>query len=147
MEKEIQDAEISKARKIDAKLEVINREIRQRSLVKMLTLFVAVGLLIYTIVSSLPSSYNLLYYFLGAISFVIIVTILSWDTFFEWDKEREIAKSTIRLDIQNEDILSLQGKCHELDRKYGELLKEQQKTNEYLQSLKKEPKQENIKKT
>jgi len=138
VEKERLDAEIAKAREMQNKLNIINKKTRQSAFVKMLTMFVAVGLLIFTIISSLQtSSYYLFYSIIDAVSFVIIITILSLDTLFEWDKDHEIAKSTIRLDIQNEDIISLQGKYRELDRKYNEILKEQQKTDDYLLSLQK----------
>jgi ABC-type multidrug transport system fused ATPase/permease subunit len=141
-EKEIQDAEIAKATETKKKIDAVNKRTRLSAFVKMLSMFVAVALLIYTIISGLQtSSFNLFGSVLSAVSFLIIIAILSLDIIFEWHKEREIVESTIRLDIHNGNILSLQGKYRELDRKYSELLKEQQKTNEYLQILKKEPKQ------
>jgi sensor histidine kinase YesM len=100
-----------------------------RAFVKMLSMFVAVvSVLLAIILAVASSSYNILILALFGIYFLVTAFILGLDTLSEWAKERE----------HDNDILTLQGKYQELERKYNKLLKEQQKSKEYLSSLQKE---------
>ncbi len=118
-------ATIEKAKEIENKLDNANKKTRQRAFVKILSLFAAVIILVVSIIVDVEThTLTILDSTLYALFFLIIITILSLDTLSEMVKERENSVYALRLDVQNDNILSLQKKYDDLDKKYNELLKE-----------------------
>ncbi len=121
IEKEKLEAKIPIKLEIEKERYIRFKKAKIRALVKMLSMFVAVMSIILAIVLAvLSGSYNIVILTLFSVYFLVSAFILGLDTLSEWKKEDE----------HDNDILSLKEKYLELERKYNEALKEQQKTKE-----------------
>lgn len=121
-----------------AKINSIYKNAQRGALAKMLVMFIAVGLYIFSTLLA-AGSFNLIEILLSAAAFLMLISVSSIDLFFERQKAKENAESLVRLDTHNDNIISLQEKYRELDQKHNEqmskILVEQEKIKTELSSV------------
>lgn len=119
-EKERIYAELARVGQINHKLSAENKEIRQKSLVKIIAIFGAVIFFGVSTQLRIPLNFEVLSLYM--LFFALFAGGLFLDMFYEAGKRRENAENLLKLDSQNEDIVELKNKCNELEQKYNELL-------------------------
>ena len=117
-------AQLEKVNKIQSQLIFLERKAHQKKVFKMLALFACFAALIIPL-ALLFSPHSIVGFYLtvtlNSVFLLIVVGVLSLDTFSDSIKERESAVNTLKMDVVREDIRSLQTKYSELEQKYSEI--------------------------